>query len=131
LSKDEIRGLFTYFARIREKFGIYIILIHHDRKATEGNKRPRDLSDVYGSQYITAEPESVLHLWRPSPESRDIELRTLKGRLAPPVDRTVITRAKYLQFVMSENQPQKEKEVKFDGLSRGNDGGPPDTLTPF
>jgi hypothetical protein len=120
LSKDEIRGLFTYFAKIRREFGVYVIIIHHDRKATEGNKRPRDLSDIFGSQYITAEPDSVLHLWRPSPESRDIELRSLKNRLAPPVDRTIITRASHLQFVMSE---QNDEEVKFSGLSNRNDGG--------
>lgn len=130
LSKDEIRGLFTYLARIRRDFGVYVIIIHHDRKAQEGNKRPRDLSDIYGSQFITAEPDSVLHLWRPAPESRNIELRTLKNRLAPPTDRRIITRASHLQFIMSENQPQ-EKEEKFDGLSGGNDGRSNAEFNPF
>lgn len=126
LSKDEIRQLFTYLARIRKDFGIYIIIIHHDRKATEGNKRPRDLSDVYGSQYITAEPDSVLHLWRPAPESRLIELRTLKNRLASVNDRQIITRASHLQFVESENQSESKEErgELFGGLFAGNDRRP-------
>lgn len=124
LSKDDIRGLFTYLARIRKDYGVYVVLIHHDRKATEGNKRPRDLSDIYGSQFITAEPDSVLHLWRPAPESKHIELRTLKNRLAPVPERRIITRANHLQFVMSEHQPDSGEEVPtFDGLHGGNDGG--------
>jgi hypothetical protein len=128
LSKDDIRGLFTYLAKIRRDFGVYIIIIHHDRKATEGNKRPRDLSDVYGSQYITAEPDSVVHLWRPSPESKHIELRSLKMRLAPVSDRLIITRASHLQFVTSE---QNDQEVKFDGLSKSDDGGPSSPFDPY
>jgi replicative DNA helicase len=36
---------------------------HHQRKATEGNRRPRTLDDVYGSVWLTAGAGSVVLLW--------------------------------------------------------------------
>jgi hypothetical protein len=114
LSKDEIRGLFVYLQRIRANYGVYINLVHHDRKATEGNKRPRDQSDIFGSTYITAEPDSILHLWRPSPESKHIELRALKLRLSPPQEKRIITRGEHLQFV--EDNSKEAEEITYGGL---------------
>jgi replicative DNA helicase len=43
--------------------GIEVLALHHQRKAQAENKRPRSLSDVYGSRWLTAGCGSVLMLW--------------------------------------------------------------------
>lgn len=113
LSKDEIRGLFTYLSAIRQKYGVYIVLIHHDRKQTDGssNRRPKDLSDVFGSQYITAEPDFVLHMWKENQTARTIELSELKNRYSEVKSTQFITRGPYLNYIPGE------------GVSPANVGG--------
>lgn len=121
LSKDEIRTVYNYLVELREKYGCYIFLIHHDRKATEGNKRPRDLSDIYGSVYITAEPETVLHMWRRGTGlGQPIEIRELKNRYAPEKSLTVV-RNQFLHY--EQTDPMEEEQSRFNGLQPGTDGG--------
>jgi replicative DNA helicase len=68
--------------------GIEIAAIHHPRKATAENKRPRTLADVFGSAWLTAGAGSVaalcgepgdpvvelIHLKQPSEEIGPLEL---------------------------------------------------------
>lgn len=129
LSKDEIRGVYTYLSYLRQKFNLYVWLIHHDRKATEGNKRPRDLSDIYGSTYITAEPDSVLHLWRSNPSSNIIELRPLKMRLSATPEPIHITRNQHLGFQVATEQ--EESEANFSGLQPSSNTRSEDSFNPF
>lgn len=111
LNDDEIRTMYTYLQALRKKYGIYVVQIHHDRKAQDGNRKPRDLSDIYGSQFITAEPDFVLHLWKPQPESKHLEFRELKNRYAPVADSFVAERYENLQFRIVDRE-----EVNFGGL---------------
>lgn len=129
LSKDEIRGVYNYLAYLRQEYGVYIFLIHHDRKAQESNKRPRDLSDIYGSTYITAEPDCVFHLWRPSPESKEVELRNPKNRLAPSFPIHILTRDENLKF--TGQRASYGEAPGFNGLRTSPDGRSEDTLSPF
>jgi replicative DNA helicase len=43
--------------------GIEVLVLHHQRKAQEKNRRPKSLADVYGSTWITSGAGSVLLLW--------------------------------------------------------------------
>ena len=43
--------------------GIEVCALHHQRKAQNGSSKPRHLSDVYGSRWITASAGSVIMLW--------------------------------------------------------------------
>lgn len=64
--------------------GVNWVGLHHQRKANNENKRPEQLSDVYGSRWITAGHGSVLMLVKASEENKDyVELRQLKE----PMDR--------------------------------------------
>lgn len=119
LNDDEVRGLFTYLQILRKKYGIYVIQVHHDRKAQDGNRKPRDLSDIYGSQFITAEPDFVLHMWKPKPNAKQIEFRELKNRYAPVAEGFVATRKEHLQF--TEVAPGEE-EIG-NGLRESSDDG--------
>lgn len=107
---DMVRKLFQYITYLRNKYGIYITLIHHDRKAQDSNKKPRELADVYGSVFITAEPDWVMNLWKPSPEAQTLELRMLKNRLSPVMPTIKIERVEHLQF------KKLDGEGSFDGL---------------
>jgi hypothetical protein len=131
LSKDEIRGIYIYLSYLRQEYGVYIFLIHHDRKATEGNKRPRDLSDIYGSTYITAEPDSVLHLWRKDPSLNEIELRPLKTRLSKTPGVTYLKRTDALRFQTLTGEEAERAASNFSGLQQSIDRGPPPALSPF
>jgi replicative DNA helicase len=57
--------------------GLELVVNHHQRKANEGNKTPRDISDVYGNQQLTSGMGSVLLLWG-QPGDAIIEMRHLK-----------------------------------------------------
>lgn len=82
LSDDEAtKGLLDFNDRLRKNMGVFSWFIHHNRKATETNKEPSGLADVYGSQYITARATTVLSLW---PQQHGVlKVRELKKRLAP------------------------------------------------
>lgn len=70
-------------ARLRQKYNIFSWFIHHNRKATAQNKKPRDLDDIFGSQYIAARATSAYILWRSKDDSTsDIEVINVKKRLA-------------------------------------------------
>lgn len=101
LSDDEvIRGFFNYLAGIRQRSGIYIWLIHHQRKAQGDNKKPKELSDVYGSMYITAEPDVVLSLWPLVDKGKGIiELSQLKNRYSECADPIIMRRVKNLNYI--------------------------------
>jgi replicative DNA helicase len=43
--------------------GIEVAALHHQRKQQTGSSKPRHLSDVYGSRWITASAGSVIMLW--------------------------------------------------------------------
>jgi len=43
--------------------GIEFCGLHHPRKASDGNRRPRKLDDVYGSTWLTAGAGSVVYLY--------------------------------------------------------------------
>lgn len=81
-SSDErtVKVIMDWNDHLRAEYGVFTWYIHHNRKAQQQNKKPNKLSDVYGSQYITARATTVLGLWA---SGSDIEVSGLKVRLAP------------------------------------------------
>lgn len=57
--------------------GVEVLVLHHQRKGSADNRKPRTLDDVYGSRWLTAGAGSVLLLWG---EAGDpiVEMRHLK-----------------------------------------------------
>lgn len=63
LSEDEIGSRVNRGLQLLVREGVEVLVLHHQRKATADNRRPRTLSDVYGSTWITAGTGSVVLLW--------------------------------------------------------------------
>jgi replicative DNA helicase len=77
MSKDETgSGVAAAFAHCAAR-GIELLALTHGRKAQADNRRPRELSDVYGSRWITSACGSVLSLWGNAGDPV-LELRHLK-----------------------------------------------------
>jgi hypothetical protein len=63
LSDDRVGAAWNRARQRAIEDGRELIELHHPRKATEGNPKPKSLDDVYGSRWITAGAGSVIFLW--------------------------------------------------------------------
>lgn len=63
LSKDETGSRLNHAMQVAMAEGIEVLGLHHGRKAQAGASKPKALSDVYGSTWITAGAGSVILLW--------------------------------------------------------------------
>jgi hypothetical protein len=121
LSDDEAtKGLLDFNDRLRKNMGVFSWFIHHNRKATETNKEPSGLADVYGSQYITARATTVLSLW---PQQHGVlKVRELKKRLAPQEPDWFIKRTKqHLGFQKASAEDVATVITSKLGKAAGND----------
>jgi len=85
LASDEVGAAVGQALQHVVAAGIEVMVLHHQRKGQDGNRKPRHLDDVYGSAWITAGAGSVVLLWG---EAGDpvVELRHLKqpaGEVGP------------------------------------------------
>jgi AAA domain len=95
-NESTIKTIIDYVEHLRQDHDIFAWFIHHNRKAQTGNKKPNKLSDVYGSQYITARATTVLGLWQTGVDS--IEVTGLKVRLSRTPEPFTLIRGKGLTF---------------------------------
>jgi replicative DNA helicase len=80
LSKDETgSGIAAAFATC-SGLGVEVLVTTHGRKAQADNRKPRELSDVYGSRWITSACGSVVSIWGKAGDPI-LELRHLKQPL--------------------------------------------------
>ena len=86
-----VKNLIHYLSTVRSKYSCAMIMIHHNRKkANDGQKKGVELSDVYGSTYITTDVDFVLSL--KTIEGNLLQVDILKNRLGPTPDAFQITR---------------------------------------
>lgn len=79
LSDEKVaKGILKWVAHLRESLGVFVWIIHHNRKPNADNKHPKGLSDVFGSVFVTAQPDTVLVLYRT--EKGVLELIPVKTR---------------------------------------------------
>lgn len=122
--ETKAKKLNAYYAVLRKKYDLSIWFVHHNRKANGDNKKPKELSDVYGNQYISADLTSAISLWKD--DDGNIELNVIKSRLSKEVKPVNLLRTEQLRYVPKEdgfleNSPLvKDKEVS--GESKPNDG---------
>jgi replicative DNA helicase len=85
LSRDEVGSRVNNALQRVIAAGVEVVVLHHQRKATSDNSKPRTLADVFGSTWITAGAGSVVLLWGDAGDPI-VELRHLKqpaGEVGP------------------------------------------------
>jgi KaiC/GvpD/RAD55 family RecA-like ATPase len=98
LNEKVSRLLNVQFREIRNRYDCFLWFIHHNRKATDNNKKPTALSDVYGNMYLTADMTSVIILWADQKVSDDVEVIPVKARLSKLLPAFVTHRNANLHF---------------------------------
>lgn len=97
----EAKKIMDWNDRLRARYGIFSVFIHHNRKASGDNKKPNKLADVYGSHYFTARSTTVFCLWDGGGKNA-LQLLPLKIRLAERPDPFIIYRDSRLRFTKKE-----------------------------
>jgi KaiC/GvpD/RAD55 family RecA-like ATPase len=114
---SEARRVMKWCRKVRRRYGIAIVLIHHNRKATEGNKKPKSLADLAGSYMFAKDSDTVLQLWK---DHKGFELSGVKVRFGME-EAWIIHRNNNLWFTREENasneskpnQPNKTRDNDF------------------
>lgn len=89
--EQAVKNLIHYLASLRAKYKCAMIMIHHNRKKpNDGQKKGVELSDVYGSTYLTTDVDFAVSL--KIVEGDLLQVDTLKNRLGPTYDPFNITR---------------------------------------
>lgn len=109
LNESEARRIMRWFKKIRRTYDCGIIAIHHNRKASDSNKKPRRLSDLYGSFIFAKLSESVISLWQDEGASH-LEVDTLKVRFGR-TEKIKIKRSENLVFSRLTEEPKEELEL--------------------
>jgi RecA-family ATPase len=84
---DQSRLAMMWCRRIRRQYQTAVVLIHHNRKATEGNKKPTSLSDLAGSFQFGKDSDTVIQLWN---GPKGLELSSVKTRFGPKQEFTLV-----------------------------------------
>lgn len=125
LEEATVKKVMDFADKIRMNHDCSVVFIHHDRKAQIGNKRPKNLEDIYGSFYITATATTVLGMWQ-SDKTYEIELNYLKVRLAKAPNTQHITRTERgLSFEIAAARSLVEK-ASDDARSESKESESPD-----
>ena len=114
-ANKEAQATMRWITKIRRRYGLAVIAIHHNRKANESNKKPKKLSDLYGSFHFGRVVETVLTLWE---DVRGIELSAIKTRFGMK-DEFLIERNDNLWFRLKEVKNASNKP----GTDKPNQGG--------
>jgi len=126
LSEKTAKSLNEKFGYLRNKYNASMWFIHHNRKASDGNKKPTDLSDVYGNQYLTAEMTSVLILW---PHPAGAEVISVKSRLAAKAPTFLATRDEHLTFSVAPDSDTMQLAERLTSDGNTDDGPASASLT--
>jgi hypothetical protein len=116
LTEKTSKVLNKVYLMLRSKYNAFIWLIHHNRKATDNNKKPVNLSDIYGSVYIAAEMTSALVIHPDKLDKKVLEMIPVKQRLSELRNPFKIERNKNLFYTIVEGSEHKEGD---DSVKRG------------
>ena len=79
LKESEARAIMKKLRSLKREYNCAFIIIHHNRKANDSNKKPRKLSDLYGSYIFGKLSETVISLWQEDGKNY-IEVDVFKSR---------------------------------------------------
>jgi RecA-family ATPase len=106
-SDEAVLNVFRYVdTKLKKPNNSFVWFVHHTRKPQVGNKKPKNLSDLYGNQYIGAWPDTAFSLW---PSGEEIELSVTKNRLGAVPPPKFIKRTDTLSFQVTRVRDTKSK----------------------
>lgn len=98
LNDDSVRSFFDWMDSFRQRHKVATWVIHHHRKSSGDNRKPKKLDDVYGNGVIVRRATTVACMWDPGLPNI-IEYIPLKTRLAPKQQFFHLQRDERLHFV--------------------------------
>ena len=117
LSEKTARTINAVFNRLRKKYQMFIWFIHHNRKASDNNKKPTALSDVYGNQYLAADMSAVMIMY---PHPMGAEIIPVKTRYAEMKKPFVVQRSEHLTYSVVVEPQAIDKAIENLGGANGN-----------
>lgn len=109
------RTVLKWTRKIRRRYNCAIVLIHHNRKATEGNKKPKGLADLAGTFQLGKDSDTVLQLYE---DGKGIEVSSVKCRYGPK-ESFYVKRNENLWFeLLDETTRQDQRTQGTDGESQ-------------
>lgn len=124
LNEKVSRRLNVMFRELRNRYGCYLWFIHHNRKASDGNKKPIALGDVYGNMYLTSDMTSVIILYSDFKTDNEVEVIPVKARLSKMEKPFKTIRNENLHFSVSASTETVPTIIrKGDGNERKNEEG--------
>ncbi len=119
LKESEARSIMRWLKRMSREYECGIIIIHHNRKASDGNKKPRKLGDLYGSYIFAKTVSTVVSLWHEDAKEY-IEVDDLKVRFGEKKS-IKVKRTEHLTFDLYEekidaNRQQRTVSGKVDTM---------------
>jgi predicted ATP-dependent serine protease len=105
------RRVMRWCRRIRRQYQTAIVLIHHNRKATEGNKKPKSLSDLAGSFQFGKDSDTVVQLWQ---DFKGLEFSTVKTRFGPKLEFQIVRNSNLWYSRKDEVASNRPEPVQSD-----------------
>lgn len=105
--EQAVKNLIHYLSTIRNKYNTSLLVIHHNRKKpNDAQKKSVELSDVYGSTYISTDADFVMNLHATTTDM--VAVTMVKNRLGPTPEPFEIHRDKNLTFSMDFDRIQEQ-----------------------
>jgi replicative DNA helicase len=102
LASDEVGSVVNLALQECSASAIEVLVVHHHRKRTADNPRPKTLDDVYGSSMLTNGAGSVVTLWAPEAGSPIVEITHLKQPSHQVPDMTAVVDIERGDLVVEE-----------------------------
>ena len=122
MKEAESRKVIRHLLMLKRMYNLALIVVHHNRKATDSNKKPNKLSDLYGSFIFAKTVDTVLGLWH-NEKNNTYELLGIKTRFGKN-NQINIRRTEYLTYEVAP----EEGETK--GANNGTSGAKPSPKSP-
>lgn len=105
--EQAVKSLIHYLSNVRNKYNTSLLVIHHNRKKpNDAQKKAVELSDVYGSTYISTDADFVMNLHATTQDM--VAVTMVKNRLGPTPEPFEIHRDKNLTFSMDFDRLQEQ-----------------------
>lgn len=108
MKEEELDEVYEFINRdLRKERKCTVFVIHHIRKPSQdGPRKPQDIGDLYGDQYIGANATAVLALWKRT--SRQLEMLNFKTRMAPETEGFYVMRTPTLDYEITDHLDVEE-----------------------